>query len=213
MIYNLNPEKRTVNTVRIGFFGGTFDPPHNGHLMIAHNAIEELNLEEVNFAPTRLPPHKPDDEITPIKHRIEMVRLAIQGNPRLVLSYIDVDREGPTYSVDSLRILRDGWHESTEIYFLMGVDSLANILSWHKPEDLIRMCKLAVFARPGFSVNMDELENKLPGIRNRTEFMNTAPVDISATEIQRRVRAGESIKDFVPETVAKYIETNGLYKR
>lgn len=211
MIYNLNPSKHSIDTVRIGFFGGTFDPPHNGHLMIAHKAIEELGLEEVNFAPTRLPPHKRDVKITPIKHRVEMVRLAIQGNPRFVLSYIDVDRDGPTYSVDSIRLLRDGWHESTEIYFLMGIDSLASILSWHMPEELIRMCKLAVFARPGFTANLEELETKLPGIRRRTEFIRSAEFDISATEIQRRVHAGESIKEMVPETVEKYIKSNGLY--
>ncbi len=212
MFYNLTPSKQSVSTIRIGFFGGTFDPPHNGHLMIAHKAIEELGLEEVNFAPTRLPPHKQDEEITPIKDRVEMVRLAIQGNPRFVLSYIDADREGPTYSVDSLRILRDGWHESTEIYFLMGVDSLAGILSWHNPEELIQMCKLAVFARPGFNANMDKLESKLPGIREQTVFINSAPMDISATEIQHRVRAGESIEEMVPKSVEKYIQANRLYK-
>lgn len=211
MIYNLNPSKHSIDAVRIGFFGGTFDPPHNGHLMIALKAIEKLGLEEVNFAPTRLPPHKRDEEITPIKHRVEMVRLAIQGNPQFVLSYIDVDRDGPTYSVDSIRLLRDGWHESTEIYFLMGTDSLANILSWHKPGELIRMCKLAVFARPGFDTQMDKLETKLPGIRGQTVFINSTELDISATEIQRRVHTGESIKELVPEPVAKYIKANGLY--
>lgn len=211
MIYNLNPSKHGIHALRIGFFGGTFDPPHNGHLMIAHKAIDELGLDEVNFVPSRQPPHKRDEKITPIEHRVEMVRLAIQGNPRFLLSYIDVDREGPTYSVDSLRTLRDGWHESTEIYFLMGADSLASILSWHKPEELIRMCKLAVFARPGFNADIVELESKLPGIRERTVFMNTAPMDISATEIQRRVHAGESIKEMVPEIVEKYIKANRLY--
>jgi nicotinate-nucleotide adenylyltransferase len=141
-----------------------------------------------------------------------MVRLAVQGNPRFVLSYIDADREGPTYSVDSLRILRDGWHDSTEIYFLMGADSLASIMSWHKPEELIRMCKLAVFARPGFDTNIDKLESKLPGIREQTVLINSVPMDISATEIQRRVHAGESIKEMVPESVERYIRENGLYK-
>lgn len=212
MIYNLTPSTHSVNAVRIGFFGGTFDPPHNGHLMIAQHALDELGLEEVNFAPTRTPPHKLGQSFTPIAHRVEMTRLAIQGNPRLLLSYIDVDREGPTYSVDALRILREGWHESTEIYFLMGMDSLANILTWHKPDELIQLCKLAVFARTGFIAPLEELEKKLPGLRERTVFVNAPPLEISATEIQRRVRAGESIKELVPINVAEYIQLTGLYK-
>jgi nicotinate-nucleotide adenylyltransferase len=212
LIYNLTPSTHSVNALRIGFFGGTFDPPHNGHLLVAQKAIEELGLEEVNFAPSRLPPHKIDNDLSPIMHRVEMTRLAIQANPRFLMSYIDVDREGPTYSVDALKILREGWHESTEIYFLMGMDSLANILTWHQPDALIQLCKLAVFARPGFIAPMDELEQKLPGLRERTVFVNAPPLEISATEIQRRVRAGESIKDLVPAHVAEYIRLTGLYQ-
>jgi len=212
MIYNLTPSTHSVNAVRIGFFGGTFDPPHNGHMTIAQKALEELGLEEVNFAPSRLPPHKQDQALSPIAHRVEMTRLAIQGNPRFLLSYIDVDREGPTFSVDALRILHEGVHESTEIYFLMGMDSLANILTWHQPEELIKLCKLAVFARTGFIAPMDELEKKLPGLRERTVFIDAPPLEISATEIQRRVRAGESIKELVPINVAEYIRLTGLYR-
>lgn len=212
MIHNLTPSTRSVNAVRIGFFGGTFDPPHNGHLAIAQKAIEALGLEEVNFAPSRFPPHKIDNNLSPIADRVEMTRLAIQGNPRLLMSYIDVDREGPTYSVDAIRILREGWHKSTEIYFLMGMDSLANILTWHQPEVLIQLCKLAVFARTGFSAPMDELEQKLPGLRQRTVFVNAPALQVSATEIQRRVKAGEPIKELVPELVAQYIAASGLYK-
>jgi len=212
MIYNMAPSPRSANVVRIGFLGGTFDPPHNGHLMIAQKALEELALEEINFAPSRLPPHKADNNLTPIAHRVEMTRLAIQGNPRYLMSYIDVDREGPTYSVDALKILREGWHESTEIYFLMGSDSLASILTSHQPEELIKLCKLAVFARTGFIAPIDELEQKLPGLRARTVWVNAPPLEISATEIQRRVRAGESIKDLVPVNVTEYIRLTGLYK-
>ena len=212
MIYNLTPSTHSVNALRIGFFGGTFDPPHNGHLLIAQKAIEELGLEEVNFAPARMPPHKINNDLSPIVHRVEMTRLAIQANPRFLMSYIDVDREGPTYSLDALKILRVGWHASTEIYFLMGMDSLASILTWHQPEELIQLCKLAVFARPGFVARIDELERKLPGLRERTVFVKASPLEISASEIQRRVHTGESIKDLVPIQVAEYIKLTGLYK-
>lgn len=212
MIYNLRPSTHSVNSVRIGFFGGTFDPPHNGHLMIAHKAVEELGLEEVNFAPSRLPPHKLNNNLSPIADRVEMTRLAIEGEPRFLLSYIDVDRDGPTYSVDAVRQLRDGWHESTEIYFLMGSDSLSNILTWHQPNELIKLCKLAVFARPGFVAPLEELERKLPKLRERLAFVSMPPSEISASEIQRRVKSSESIDELVPPRVAEYIRLTGLYK-
>jgi nicotinate-nucleotide adenylyltransferase len=199
-------------TARVGVLGGTFDPPHIGHLVIAQQALTQLNLSQVIFAPSRQPPHKMGQAITSIEHRLEMVRLAIGADPCFALSRVDVDREGPTYSVDALRILREGWDKDTEIYFLMGMDSLASILSWHKPAELIRLCKLAVFARPGFNADIDALEKKLPGIRGRVVFLSAPPLEISATEIQRRVHAGESIRDLVPPMVAEYIETNGLYR-
>lgn len=212
MIYNLRPSTHSVNSVRIGFFGGTFDPPHNGHLMIAHKAVDELGLEEVNFAPSRLPPHKLNNNLSPIADRLEMTRLAIEGEPRFLLSYIDVDRDGPTYSVDAVRQLRDGWHESTEIYFLMGSDSLSNILTWHQPNELIKLCKLAVFARPGFVAPLEELERKLPKLRERLALVSMPPSEISASEIQRRVKSCESIDELVPPRVAEYIRLTGLYK-
>jgi len=151
VIYNLNPSKHSVNAVRIGFLGGTFDPPHNGHLMMAQKAIEELGLEEVNFAPSRLPPHKTENHLTPIAQRVEMVRLAILNQPRMLISYVDMDREGPTYSVDSIKILRGGWHESTEIYFLMGMDFAREYFDLAQAGGVIQLCKLAVLARPGLA--------------------------------------------------------------
>ncbi len=213
MIHNLQPQSSSIISVRIGVLGGTFDPPHLGHLAIAEQAIAQLELEEVNFVPARLPPHKSAKDISPVEHRVEMVRLAIAGNPRFVLSYVDVDREGPSYSVDTVRLLRQGWDESVEIYFIMGMDSLASILTWHQPDELIRLCRLAVFSRSGYGAALDELGKKLPGLRERVTFIQSPNLEISANEIQRRVRAGESIADLVPEAVADYIAEQGLYKK
>lgn len=197
---------------RIGVLGGTFDPPHNGHLLIARQAFHQLKLNQVLFAPAHQPPHKIDQAITPIKHRLEMVRLAIADQPGFVLSRIDVDRQGPTFTVDTMRLLRQQFGEASALYFIMGMDSLMNILTWRNPAELIKICKLAVFARPGFHVNISELEKHLPGLRERIVFLSTPTLNVAASELQKRVRDGQSIEDCVPKAVAKYIQDNKLYR-
>jgi nicotinate-nucleotide adenylyltransferase len=206
---NLKP---VTSNPKLGVLGGTFDPPHNGHLLIAHQAIKQLGLAQVLFAPTRHPPHKNAASHTPIEHRLEMVRLAIAPYPQFVLSRVDVDRAGPTYTVDTMRILRAQHDESVAWFFIMGMDSLANILTWRAPEQLIQLCTLAVFPRPGFTANLDELERHIPGIRARVVLLNAPMMDIAASDIQARVRAGKSIAHLVPETVARYIAEQGLYR-
>ncbi|MBI3914500.1 MAG: nicotinate (nicotinamide) nucleotide adenylyltransferase [Chloroflexi bacterium] len=212
MIYNVNPPKTDTTQIKIGVLGGTFDPPHWGHLKIAAAAIEKLGLSEVMFAPAGEPPHKLGQTISPIEHRVEMVRLAISQDPRWVLSYADIGREGPSYTVELLRTLRRGLSDAIELYFMMGMDSLAAILTWREPAEIIRMARLAVFGRPGFSADVDKLESQLPGLRSRIEFVDAERIEISASEIQRRVRAGESIAEMTPPIVAEYIEANRLYK-
>jgi nicotinate-nucleotide adenylyltransferase len=206
---NLKPE--TFN-LKLGILGGTFDPPHNGHLLIAREALAQLELTQVLFAPTHQPPHKNATEHTAIEHRLEMVRLAIVPYPQFVLSRVDVDRPGPTYTVDTLRLLREQFGNTVELFFIMGMDSLANILTWRTPEQLIRLCKLAVFQRPGFAANLDELEQKVSGVRERVVFLQSSALDIAASDLQKRVRAGQSIAHLVPEAVEKYIVANGLYQ-
>jgi len=196
----------------IGVLGGTFDPPHNGHLVIAHAALTQLALDRVLFAPTSQPPHKLGNHITAIEHRLEMLRLAIASHPQFTLSRIDIDRAGPTYTVDTMRLLREQFGNAVELYFIMGMDSLASLLTWRAPEKLIQLCRLAVFNRPGFSVNLDELEMKLPGLRERVVILTAPTLDIAASELQRRVRAGISIADWVPVPVVDYIEKQGLYR-
>jgi nicotinate-nucleotide adenylyltransferase len=194
----------------IGILGGTFDPPHIGHLLIAQEALTQLNLSQVLFAPTCQPPHKLGKEITPVEHRVEMVRLAITNHPKFALSRIDADRVGPTYTVDTMRMLREQT-PAAEFYFIMGMDSLANLATWHQPDELIRLCKLAVCARPGFTIDMDSLERGLPGLSARVVFVRSSALDVSATELQQRVRAGKSIAECVPAAVASYITAHGLY--
>jgi nicotinate-nucleotide adenylyltransferase len=201
-----------MERIGIGVLGGTFDPPHNGHLAIATAALDHLKLQRVLFAPTRQPPHKPNQPITPVARRVEMVRLAIAEHSGFVLSRVDVDRTGPTYTVDTLRQLRQEWGEETPLYFIMGMDSLVNLPTWYKPEELLALCRLAVLERPGYKADLENLETRIPGIRERVVFVPAPPVDISATDIQRRVREGDPIAGLVPPAVAAYIRERGLYR-
>ena len=197
--------------MRVGVFGGTFDPIHIGHLVAAEETRVQLSLERVVFVPAGLPPHKLANHISPVEHRLAMVQLAIASNPYFTVSRVDIDRFGPCYTVDTMELLRDEWGPDTGLYFIMGSDSLADILTWHKPERLIRLCRLAVVKRPGYDVDIEELDRLLPGIASRVRFINSPLIDVASCDIRRRVREGLSIKYQVPEVVEKYIYEHGLY--
>lgn len=198
--------------MRIGVFGGTFDPIHLGHLVAGQEVCSRLDLEKVLFVPTGVPPHKLNEQITAVEHRLAMVELAIASNPCFELSRVDVDRPGPSYTVDTLQLLLAQWPSSTKPYFIMGLDSLAEITTWHRPERLIQLCRLAVVGRPGYNADLTELEAALPGISSRIECVPMPWLEISSTDLQRRVRQGISIKYLVPEAVEKYIYQHGLYR-
>jgi nicotinate-nucleotide adenylyltransferase len=214
MLPNIQPpiSKFQLPTSRIGVLGGTFDPPHNGHIAIAEQALTQLQLSQVLFAPARLPPHKNAIGITPIDHRLEMVRLAIADHPRFAFSRIDIDRARPTYTADTMSLLREQLGADIEFYFIMGTDSLANILTWYAPEKLIHVCRLAVFYRPGFDADLDALEKQLPGLRARVVLLSSPALDIAASDLQRRIHAGELITQLVPPRVEAYIAQHKLYR-
>jgi nicotinate-nucleotide adenylyltransferase len=197
--------------VRIGVFGGTFDPIHIGHLVSAEEVRVELGLERVVFVPARLPPHKLDHVVSLVEHRLAMVELAIASNPYFAVSKVDIDRSGPSYTVDTIELLRDEWGGG-EIYFIMGSDSLLDILTWHNPQRLIRLCRFAVVSRPGYQVDLDELDALLPGVASRVQMLNAPELAISSTDIQQRVCEGLSIKYQVPEAVEDYIYQHKLYQ-
>jgi nicotinate-nucleotide adenylyltransferase len=198
--------------MRIGVLGGTFDPIHIGHLVSAEEAWVELELERVVFIPARLPPHKLDQVMSPVEHRLAMVELAIASNPHFAVSRVDIDRPGPCYTVDTIELLRDKWGSSVEIYFIMGSDSLLDILTWHNPRQIVRLCHFAVVSRPGYQVNLDELDVLLPGVASRVQMLNAPKLAISSSDIQRRVREGLSIKYQVPQAVEDYIYQHKLYR-
>ncbi len=198
--------------VRVGIIGGTFDPIHYGHLIIAEEARVKVGLARVIFIPAGNPPHKLRRPYSPAHHRYRMVELAIASNPYFEVSPIEVNRPGPSYSVDTVRMLREEMGPGVELYFIMGVDSLAGILTWHRPEELIKLCRIIAVNRPGYGVDIDALDQVLPGIKKQVIFIKAPEIGISSTEIQERVRAGLPIRYLVPPEVERYIYEHNLYR-
>jgi nicotinate-nucleotide adenylyltransferase len=199
--------------LRLGILGGTFDPIHFGHLLAAEEARSTLDLDPVLFAPAGEPPHKQGYAILPITHRLKMVGLAIADNPAFAVSTVDVERSGPHYTVDTIRLLRDEWETDAEdTFFIMGVDSLAHLLTWHQPAQLVALCRLAVVARPGYRADLGTLEARLPGISSRLDWVEMPVLGISSSDLQRRVREGRSIRYQVPAAVAAYVAEHNLYR-
>ena len=198
--------------MRLGVLGGTFDPIHYGHLVIAEDARVYLKLEKVLFIPAHEPPHKPKGTYSAFGHRVRMTELAIADNPHLAISLVEASRTGPSYSVDTLQQLRAELGPSVELYFVVGMDSLTHFLSWHKPADLLRLCRLVVAERSGFRANLAALTQALPELAQRVELIDTPELSISSTDLQRRVQRGLSIRYQTPPQVERYIYEHGLYR-
>jgi nicotinate-nucleotide adenylyltransferase len=198
--------------MKLGLLGGTFDPPHNGHLQLAREAARALQLEQVVFIPARQPPHKLDDPVSPLKARVAMLKRALEGHPDFVISMMEAERAGPSYTVDTLRELRRELGPNALIYFIMGEDSLVNLPTWNEPQEIIRLCRPVVLQRPGYDLDLDALEKKVPGIKERVVMVDAPELDISSSDIRERVRRGASIRRLVPTAVADYIKRHHLYK-
>ncbi len=198
--------------MRVGVLGGTFDPVHYGHLIIAEEALARLLLARVIFVPAKDPPHKLHQSHAPAGDRLRMLQLAIAGNPCFAVSAVDLARPGPSYTVDTLAILQEELGPEAELYFIMGLDSLANILTWHRPAGILARARLVVATRPGYSVDLQALERALPGVSARTQFLAAPEIGISSHDLQQRVREGLPIRYQVPESVEAYIVEHGLYR-
>jgi len=198
-------------TSLIAIFGGTFDPPHHGHLALAAAAQVEFDLTRLLWVLTPNPPHKPGQPITPLAHRLAMVKLALADAPGCELSTIEIDRPAPYYALDTVRLLSE-MHPGAGLVYLMGGDSLRDLPAWHRPADLLAaLHAIGVMRRPGDSVDLPALEAVLPGIGAKVRFIDTALTDISASEIRRRVAEGLPYRDTLPLTVYDYIQENQLY--
>ncbi len=196
--------------MRLGVLGGTFDPPHYAHLLMAEQAREQLALERVLWIPAADPPHKRGQMITPVKHRLEMLRLALADNPYFVLSLIDVERPGPHYTADTLALVA-AENQGAELFFLIGSDSLRDLPSWHDPARLIQQAFLAVIQRPDVTYDLASLETAIPGLSGRLVFIDMPPMGIAAADIRRRVSAGRTIRYLLPAGVEAYIFQQKLY--
>jgi nicotinate-nucleotide adenylyltransferase len=195
----------------IGIFGGTFDPPHLGHLAISREAISDLSLDRLLWLLTPNPPHKRNRVITPLPHRLAMVELALQGT-RYELSRIDIDRSAPHYAVDTVRIVARQ-NPGAHLLYLMGSDSLNDLPTWHSSAELVASLDLiGVMHREGEMPDLPALEKRLPGAATKVRFVEAPRVNISSSKVRSRVRQGKSILQLVPEGVARYIEANHLYQ-
>lgn len=197
---------------RIGVFGGTFDPIHVGHLILAEEAWYQLKLDWIYLAPAGDPPHKQDRNLTSVQDRLCMAELATADVDYLKVSRIDADRPGPHYTVDMVRLLRQQVNPDVEIYFLMGMDSLRDLPIWHDPTWLVENCRLVALSRHDVELDWSRLEAALPGIRDRVIILDMPEIEIASHIIQARVRNGQPIRHQVPRLVEAYIYKHELYR-
>ena len=198
--------------MRLGILGGTFDPIHIGHLILAEEAWHQLGLDQVLLAPAADPPHKRGQGKSPADHRVRMVELAIADNPHLALSRIDVDRPGPHYTLDMVRLLQEQYGPGASLYFLMGLDSLADLPTWHRPLDLMQHCHLVAFSRPDAAFDWEALEMALPGVRSRVILLPMPLLQISSSDLRDRARQGRPLRYQVLPQVERYIHEQQLYR-
>lgn len=194
---------------RLGVLGGSFDPPHLGHLLIASDVHAYLDLEKVLFVPAARPPHKASDEGTPAPVRLEMTRLAVAGDPRFEVSAVEIER-GLVYTLDTVSAI-SRQYEDHRLHFIMGSDSLLQFHTWHEPEAILSLCRLAVALRPGDDEREVEAVARDLG-RGSAVVLKTAMTDISSRDIRDRVRRDDPIRYLVPRAVEDFITARRLYR-
>jgi nicotinate-nucleotide adenylyltransferase len=197
--------------MRIGVFGGTFDPPHVGHVILASEAAFQLQLAKVLWVLTPDPPNKLTRTISPVEFRLQMVQAIMGDDPSFELSRIDLDRPGPHYAVDTLHRLQETYPDARLVY-LMGGDSLHDLPTWYHPQELVDACaNLGIMHRVGDEINLDKLEKQLPGITAKIAYLDAPLMEISSSQIRQRIFDGLPFKHFVTRAVYKVIRSTGLY--
>ncbi len=196
---------------RLGLFGGSFDPPHLGHLILASEAYFQCSLDRVLWIITQQPPHK-SRHPTQVEDRLAMVEAAIAGNTAFRISRLEVDRPGPHFTLDTLKLLRAS-NPDDQLVYLMGGDSLSTLPAWHRPQDVIAACdEIGVMRRPGDSIDLSGLEVTVPGLASKVTFIDAPLLEISSRELRRRVGADEPVKYYLPQAVIDLIKAKGLYR-
>ena len=193
--------------MKLAVMGGTFNPPHLGHLICAEEVNDRFKFDKVMFIPSARPPHKDNNEILDAQHRYTMTVLATKDNPRFEVSRIELDRPGRSYSIETVRQLREIYGQDTEIYWIVGADAILEMFIWKDIDELLTLCRFIAISRPGYDLSQADSR-----FMERVQVFQTTDVDISATEIRRRVKQGKSIKYLVPPKVENYIYENGLYR-
>lgn len=196
---------------RLGVMGGTFDPIHYGHLVTAEEALVQFRLDSVLFVPTGLPWMKEHGVVSPAEDRYLMTVIATASNPRFLVSRMEVDRDGPTYTVDTLRGLKELYGAETDLFFVTGADAIVEILAWKRPEELFDLAHFIAATRPGYD-DLDGSGAHSAATRPEITVMNIPALAISSTDIRARVAAGRPIRYLVPEGVKSYVEKAGLYR-
>jgi nicotinate-nucleotide adenylyltransferase len=196
---------------RVGILGGTFDPIHIGHLILAEEAWFQLQLDYVYLAPAGDPPHKQGRRLAPVEDRVRMAELATADIDYVFISRIDADRPGPHYTSDMVRLLQAQTDPETDIYFLMGMDSLRDLPTWHEAQWLVDHVQLVALNRHDVEPDWEKLEQALPGVRSRVTILDMPELEIASHVIQQRVRAGQPIRHMVPRAVEAYIKKHRLY--
>jgi nicotinate-nucleotide adenylyltransferase len=196
---------------RIGAFGGSFDPIHVGHLIVAEVLQHALALERVIFLPAGRPPHKPTQELAADADRLAMLDLALAGAPYFEISTVDLDRPGPSYTAESLWVLREQLPPDCDLYFLIGQDSLRDFPTWHAPAEIARLARLGVALRPGVTATVEAVNRAVPETLNRIELVPVPLIDVASRTIRANIRAGGPYRFQVPPAVADYIAGRGLY--
>lgn len=197
--------------MRTGILGGTFNPPHLGHLVAAQEAHRELELDQVLLIPASTPPHKPVEDEPGSEHRLELCRLAVDGDDRFTVSDLELRRDGPSYTVDTLDVLRSQ-SPADDLFLILGGDIAAGLPEWHEPDRVLELATVAIAQRRGTAkAAVQEALAQLSG-GERARFFQMPRIGISSTMVRRRVRAGQPIRYFVPDSVMHYIETHGLYR-
>jgi nicotinate-nucleotide adenylyltransferase len=197
--------------MRLGIFGGTFDPPHLGHLILAMEAASQLELDKILWMLTPVPPHKLDQKISPVLMRLELVRAAIDGEILFELSTIELELPAPQFALNTVREVRRRYTAS-EVYYLIGEDSLQDLPAWHEPQEFIREVDvLGVMRRPGGITQMDVLEKIIPGLTKKTKFIDAPLLEISSHQIRDRIHQHQAYKYYLPQKVYQKILEMGLY--
>ena len=198
--------------MRTGIFGGTFDPPHLSHLILAEEAMHQMDLERLLFVLTPDPPHKQDQLITSSAERLLMLEAAIGDNSKFEISRVEINRPGPHYSVDTVRLLQKEF-PTAQLIYLMGGDTLGFLPGWSRPEEFIKACyQIGVMRRPDDKVDLAAIELELPGVSEKVQFIEAPLLEIASHQIRRRVAEGRPYRYYVSPAVVEVIKDRGIYR-